>query len=539
MTATLLITYIITLVLIFVLLWFEFRRNLMMFQQNSYRPERYRRWYLKTGESTNSPNLFAIILYLLGLTTFGVRNFAVACIGIFSLVMIIKLARRRYKKPLVMTKRAIRLLATMFIVTFLILGCSLLVFKLFTTSSLSTYLFVAVEVLLAAFILVRYIVLCAAFITKPIESHINKRFYNDAAQRLQSIPDLRIIGITGSYGKTSTKHYLFTILRERFETLMTPGSFNTTLGVVRTIREYLKPYHEVFIVEMGAKQSGDIKEICDLVHPSMGIITAVGPQHLETFGTIENVRDTKFELVDALPSDGLAVVNNDYPIIANRPIKNCPSLRYSVKAINRDADIRAENIEYHSGGTRFTVVTSDNKRLTLDTVLLGEYNIANLTAAVGVALSLGMSDDAIKLGVARIEPVEHRLSMKRHPNGLTIIDDAFNSNPAGAAMAVKVLSQMKDGRRIIITPGMIELGDRQVELNTEFGRQIAENDIDLAMIIGEYNRDAILSGLKEGGMSDDRILSFGTFLEANSYLLSIAKPGDTALIENDLPDTFK
>ncbi|MDE6396919.1 MAG: UDP-N-acetylmuramoyl-tripeptide--D-alanyl-D-alanine ligase, partial [Muribaculaceae bacterium] len=517
----------------------EFRRNLMMFQQNSYRPERYRRWYNNSGESTSFPCLLAIILYLLGLTSFGVRNFTVACTGVFALVMIIRLACKKYKKPLVMTKRATRLLVTMFILTFLVLGCCLLFFKLIDEGTLPIYLFVAVEVFLAAFVLVRSIVQCAAFLTKPIENRINRRFYDDAAQRLKSLPDLKIIGITGSYGKTSTKHYLYQILSEQFETLMTPGSFNTTLGVVRTIREYLKPYHEVFIVEMGAKQPGDIKEICDLVNPSTGIITAVGPQHLETFKTIENVRDTKFELVDALPADGLAVVNNDYPIIADRPVSNCRCVRYSVASVNQAADIKAEDIEYHAGGTRFTVVTTDGKRLPLETVLLGEYNIANLTAAVAVALSLGVSEDKIKLGVARIEPVEHRLSMKRHPNGLTIIDDAFNSNPAGASMAVDVLARMTGGRRIIITPGMIELGERQEELNTEFGRRIGNSGIEFAMIVGEYNREAILKGLREGGMTDEQILVFGTFLEANAHLLSIARPGDVALIENDLPDTFK
>ncbi len=509
-----------------------------MFQQNSYRPERYRRWYLQAGESTSFPSLIAIILYLLGCTSFGIRNFTVACIGVFALIMIIKLARRKYKKPLVMTKRASRLLTTMFLVTFVVTGVLTYLFSLCDDCTLSLYLFVIVECLLAAFILVKYIVLLAAFITKPIENHINRRFYNDAAARLRSLPDLKIIGITGSYGKTSTKHYLYQILSEQFETLMTPGSFNTTLGVVRTIREYLKPYHEVFIVEMGAKQNGDIKEICDLVNPTTGIITAVGPQHLETFKTIENVRDTKFELVDSLPSDGLAVINNDYPVIADRPVTNCRCIRYSVATENPAADIKAEDIKYHAGGTRFTVVTADGKRLPLETVLLGEYNIANLTSAVAVALSLGISDEKIKLGVARIEPVEHRLSMKRHANGLTIIDDAFNSNPAGAAMAVDVLSRM-NGRRIIITPGMIELGARQEELNAEFGRQIARAGIDMAMIIGEYNRESILKGLMEDGMPEERILTFGTFLEANSHLLSIARPGDVALIENDLPDTFK
>ena len=137
-------------------------------------------------------------------------------------------------------------------------------------------------------------------------------YINDAKQMLAQMPDLKIIGITGSYGKTSTKHYLNRILSEQFDVLMTPGSFNTPMGVVRTVREMMKPYYYVFIVEMGAKQLGDIKEICDIVHPEIGIVTAVGEQHLESFKSIENVQRTKFELVEALPENGFAVLNDDF-----------------------------------------------------------------------------------------------------------------------------------------------------------------------------------------------------------------------------------
>lgn len=539
MTTTLYLIYTLTIVFLFALLRYEFCRNLMMFQQNSYRTERYGRWYSKSGESTRFSMLIAIILFLFGLTGFGVQNFTVALIGIFALIVSILLARKKYKKPLVMTKRATRLLVTMFLVTFAVVGIVDISLAMLCHEGLRLILFSSIETLLLAFILVRTVIFISAFLTGPIEKRINQRFYNDAAQRLKEMHDLRVVGITGSYGKTSTKHYLYQILSEQFETLMTPGSYNTTLGVVRTIREYLKPYHEVFIVEMGAKQTGDIKEITDLVNPTIGIITAVGPQHLETFKTIENVRDTKFELIDSLPSDGLAIVNNDYPIIADREIKNCRSIRYSVETNNETADIYAENIQYRSNGTTFDVVTKEGKRIELETVLLGDYNIANLTAAVAVALALNIPEEKIQLGVARIKPVEHRLSIKRHPNGLTIIDDAFNSNPAGASMAVEVLSRMTGGRRIIITPGMIELGDQQYELNKEFGQQIAQSGIELAMVVGEYNREAITSGLKEGGMEDSNILLFNTFIEANNHLLQICRSGDIALIENDLPDTFK
>ena len=166
----------------------------------------------------------------------------------------------------------------------------------------------------------------SVLLPKPGKS-INNSYVNDARRIIGEMPSLKVVGITGSYGKTSTKHYLNRILSEQFNVVMTPGSFNTPMGVTRTIREMLKPYTEIFICEMGAKQRGDIKEICDIVHPQYGIITAVGEQHMESFKSIENVQRTKFELADALPADGFCVVNDDFPYVANREVDNTSCLR--------------------------------------------------------------------------------------------------------------------------------------------------------------------------------------------------------------------
>lgn len=349
------------------------------------------------------------------------------------------------------------------------------------------------------------------------------------------MPHLTIIGITGSYGKTSTKHYLYRILSEKYNVIMTPGSYNTPMGVIRTVREMMKPYYDVFIVEMGAKQIGDIKEICDLVAPSIGIVTAVGEQHLESFKTIENVQRTKFELIDALPSDGLGVLNNDFPYIASRPVSNVPVLRYALEAGN--ADFHIEDIVYDDIETRFTIV-GDGHKLALSTQLVGDCNLSNLMAAVIVALHLNVPENAIKYAVSRIEQVEHRLNIKRAPGGLSIIDDAFNSNPDGARMALDVLNRVRATRRIVITPGMIELGDKQDEYNHRFGEQMAAV-ADYVMIVGTYNRAAILEGLQAGGMKEEAIFLADSFTTAQARLVQIARAGDVVLYENDLPDTFK
>ncbi len=266
----------------------------------------------------------------------------------------------------------------------------------------------------------------------------------------------------------------------------------------------------------------------------MGIITAVGEQHLESFKSIENVQRTKFELVDALPSGGLAVVNDDFPFVANRKVDNVAVVRYGVEP--RDAvQFYARDVEYSVRGTEFTVVHPAGE-LRLRTRLVGECNISNLLAAVAVALYLGVSDDKIRYAVEKIEQVEHRLNVKRTPGGLTIIDDAFNSNPAGSAMALDVLAAMTPGKRIVITPGMIELGDRQEELNRAFGEKIAAS-ADVAVVVGRYNRDAILAGIGENPAIE--VHAVDTFADAQRLLGGIAGAGDTVLYENDLPDTFK
>jgi UDP-N-acetylmuramoyl-tripeptide--D-alanyl-D-alanine ligase len=253
----------------------ELKRDLMMLQQNSYRNERYTRWLSTSKDTTSMWRMCGLIILFVSIASLSKTVLPITLIGLFGAIQSYVLFKKKYKKPLAWTARAKRIYATALIVTLLVIailavlfGCTLQVLALS---------------LMGGYCASHIILLTANTLLKPIEKSINNKYYREAANILKSMPDLKIIGITGSYGKTSTKYYLQRILSEQFDTLMTPGSFNTTLGVIRTIREYLKPYNEVFIVEMGAKQPNDIKEICDLVHPEIGIITAVGPQHLESF----------------------------------------------------------------------------------------------------------------------------------------------------------------------------------------------------------------------------------------------------------------
>ncbi len=515
----------------------NFKRDIHILQQNSYRISRYWRW-LEQGNFMTGWRLTDLALAFLLMSTLLNAPLSALLTALVCLIKIFMILRAKYKKPLVVTNRVKRI----FSVTWVLALIPYIITIIFCGSATDEVAFyngprLTLAVLMLICVISWAFVIAAVRLLKPVENRINKKYWNEAKNILNSMPDLKIVGITGSYGKTSTKHYLHTILSEQFETLMTPGSYNTPMGVIRTVREMMKPYTEVFICEMGAKQKGDIKEICDLVNPHCGIITAVGPMHLETFGNIDTVCSTKFELADALPKSGFVVVNNDFEPIANGKVEITECIRYGISN-PANADYKAENIKYSADGTTFDMITPDRNRLEFSTQLVGECNISNLLAAIIMAHKLGVSEDKIKLGVKRVGQVEHRLSIKKTPGGVTIIDDAFNSNPIGSKMALEVLGKFDTGKRICVTPGMIELGDKREELNEELGKHIGKNS-DVVIIVNEYNRDYLSNGVMKTGFNKKNLHYASSFDEAQKILSTILRPGDVILYENDLPDSFK
>ena len=497
------------------------RYDIHMFQHNSYRVERYVRWF-RTGHKFGRA---AVIAALAVAGVFDIPYFSVAAIVIM-LWIAWKEFRTVYKKPIVYTMRVKRLFLTAAILTAAAVGAALVFIPIYA------------HAVALALLIMPIVMLAANLVNKPLEAAISRWYYNDAKRILRSMPNLTIIGVTGSFGKTSTKHYLYRILSERYNVLMTPGNFNTTLGVIRTVREHLKPHHQIFIVEMGAKQVGDIKEICDLVHPTIGVVTAVGEMHLETFGSVENVLRTKFELIDSLPADGLGVVNLDSePIAAAKLSYPCRMVGYGVEA--EKADYRAEQINYTPAQTTFSIKSGGTLREEYSTHLAGRGNILNLLAAVAVADALQVSEAQQKRAMRQIEQIEHRLSIKRTAGGITIIDDAYNSNPAGAKMALEVLRDFNTGgRKIVVTPGFVEMGESQYRNNKELGANIAAA-ADIAIVVNRVNRDAIVEGLGAAGFSAEKTIQTDSFAEASAYLATTMRAGDVILYENDLPDSFK
>ena len=325
-------------------------------------------------------------------------------------------------------------------------------------------------------------------------------------------------------------------MREKYDTLNTPSSFNTPLGIVKTIRESLLPTHEIFVCEMGARHVGDIKEICDIVHPCCGIITSIGEQHLETFHTLENIKRTKLELADAVNKN-----NNGFILINADSVKDAKSLPYNNAKIitygtTDSCDYVASDIKLSADGMSFKVSAYNSESCIFTTKLLGKHNILNLLGSIAFAHEYGIPLCDLQLRVRRIKPIEHRQELKRINNGV-IIDDSFNSNPAGAKSALDTIYGF-EATKILITPGMVELGDKEYALNKEFGKQ-ASKICDYVFLVGKVHTQSIYDGLKSESFNMDKVVIVPSFKDAIAQALLINSQGNRAiLIENDLPDNY-
>ena len=499
--------------------------NMHMFQLNGYRFSTHIGWLRKNmGRYAVEYIIFALSFTGI-ITSEPLMGFAGAALFVAILSQAVENRNRPQKKPLVYTPRVKRMFVT---VSILMLAAYLIAIYVLTTERKN--LAFLVTGLIAA--LTPFSVVIANLINTPVEKAVNRYYLNDAKRMLKLMPELETIGITGSYGKTSVKFYLYTILRAWTDTLVTPSSFNTPMGIVITIRKSHKAVHKIFLCEMGAKWVGDIKELCDIVHPKHGIITALGEQHLESFGSKENIIKTKYELADSLPEDGRLYINFDNEVIR----KNLPSRPYITYGTTADCDYYAFDEKATSKGTSFSVKAPDGNVYPFETKLLGHHNVINLTGAIAAAHGFGMPLSEMKRYVRRIEEVPHRMQIVRRGD-VTIIDDAFNSNPAGCRAALTTLSQM-DGERILVTPGMVELGKEEYALNREFG-EFAAVSCDKIVLIGEKQTAAIREGIEAKGFNKDDLLVFEEFTEAMKHLYTMnTDKKKIILLENDLPDNY-
>lgn len=532
------IIYILLLAIV-IACFFKTKVSLHMLQQNLYNENnRYLKWVAKNSNTFLSLEILAIIISVL-LIVSPIDISSIELVWLILLVAIYlyrayqvsdSIKNSQQKKPLVVTKRVRRLIITTSILY--LIPIAILFFNFENSICVYKMLLIIVSMVYLNF----FVVFLANIINFPYERGVYHYYKHKAQSTLKSMPNLKIIGITGSYGKTSSKNILSDILNIKYNALPTPRNLNTFNGLIMTVNNHMDKFTDIFIAEMGAYVRGEIGRLCKLVHPKYGILTTIGTAHLESFGSEENIQHGKFELIESLPSDGVGVLNGDDPKQVNYNLKNDVKILW-IGIDNPDVDFRAVDIKCDNKGTTFKVLfKGDKKKYEFKTRLLGRHNVYNILAGIALGYEFGITINELQKAVSGVKAVEHRLELKKL-NGFYMIDDAYNSNPVGAKSAVDVLGMMP-GIKVVVTPGMIELADKEDEYNKIFGTQIAEV-ADYAVLIGEKHTKPIYEGLIESGFDKDKIIVYNDVREAYNFISTlIGKKEVYALFENDLPDTY-
>ena len=516
---------------------------LQVMQQCGYNGKEYMKWLIRKDNISFNALMMLSLLSALGFMLINmafsfINDYWVSYTGfsvyvLFLICYFINEFKKKEKVPLVVTKRMIRLIITFVLVVVL--------FSLLLILAVNLLAILFKGVLIANFryavicfcpIIVPYLLLVAFYINLPFENAIINKYVKKCTLNLKERKDLIKIGITGSYGKTSVKEILKVILSEKYKVSATPLSYNTPLGISKTVNRF-DGTEEVFIAEMGARRVGDIKKLTEIVLPNVAVITGVVEQHLETFNKIENIKKTKYEIIENMV-DGKAVFSCDNQ--ATREMfrkckKPCVLAGLNVKS---KPHVYASDIITSENGTSFTLHVGENL-CECTTMLLGKHNVSNICLAVAVADMLGLTISEMSSAISRLEPIKHRLELIKS-NGLYILDDSYNANPEGIKCALDVLKTFK-GNKYVVTPGIVELGFMENEKNFEFGKLLSKiaNGV---ILVGRARALKIREGLLSNGYKPEHIYMVSSLEEAKKKITEIAKEGDAVLFENDLPDKY-
>ena len=443
----------------------------------------------------------------------------------FCIVFIINVYRSPQKTPLKQTKRMNRLTFVVFLLMALVSFGLIALFSIYLPE-------VKFGIVAITPILVPLIVPIAHFVCVPFEFLIRQFHIKRAKKKLKSMPSLIKIGITGSYGKTTTKHILNVMLSQKYKVCMSPHSFNTPMGLTKVINNYLKQDDEILIAEMGARQVGDIAYLCRLIEPKHAIITGVGNQHLSTFLTQENVYKAKYELVEGINNGYICFNSNNAG-----SLKMYDSHKQNGYLCGLDDDsnfVNIKNVILTPNGSTFDLII-DGKTAKCQTILLGEENLQDIALSAGMAYKLGINLTQIKQAISSLKPIAHRMELIKEDN-LTIIDNSFNSSVESSTSSLKTLS-LFSGNKIVVSPGLVELGNMEYTENQKFGEKIAKV-ANKVIVVNKTNRKAIIEGLQKGGFDENNIILAESLDEAKTKIKEILTGDDVVLFENDLPDNY-
>jgi len=443
--------------------------------------------------------------------------------------------RKSGKVKLAMTERAkrIQLLHDCMLVVLLLI-VDLLVFQL-PEHKILPALWISQ---IAVFQSLPFLLIIAVILLRPSEKILQDKFLADA-KRIVEESNSYIVGITGSYGKTSIKNALGEVLQVSLGSTFWPKKgINTLMGNTREIRNHLSRAYKYAVVEMAAYRKGSIEKLCKLTPPRAGIISAIGIMHLDRFGSEDTVYKAKTELARAIPEDGILVCNGDNPGArrAATEFKKKTTILYGFKKEVGQLDCSMQEIVTSDAGSSF-VIEWKGKKYSGKTLLLGKPALSNLLAVFSMACALGATPEYVLAAISNLKPVDNRLSLDKHGK-VVYLRDAYNSNPVGFSAALDVLKDFKAQRKILMTPGMVELGDRQYEENKIIAEK-AGSICDLVILVSTTNRQAYVDGLKAAGLDDSKIIIFDHRDQALAELTKIQQDGDVILIENDLTDWYE
>jgi len=533
-----LMMFIVLAVVSTVMMIFVGYKLLQMLQLSGYKLNGFRKWLKDTKYSYVSRlfmlsflSLAAMLITNVLLADFFVEEIlsyvSVLFYILFSALFIANLFTAKQKTPLKYTKRMTRLVIVFAILvggfTWLVqyLGFRFVPYLRFGLIGI-------IPVTLPVFVVLAYL------ITWPLEKLISNAYIKKAKTKLKAQKDIVVIGVTGSYGKTTVKNILETILSEKYKVCATPSSYNTPLGLAKTILSNLESDDEIFIAEMGARQMFDIKELCNMVEPKYGVVTGVGNQHLLTFGSLENILKTKSEIAEYVSANGGELFVNVDGELAKELAKQYSKAK-TISIADEKGEIYASGIKTSKDGVVFDLVFGDEK-VKCKTILLGKHNISNILLASRVALDLGLTLKQVAAGIEKLRTIPHRLEILKSSSTYTIIDDAYNSSVEGSSASLEVLAEFS-GKKFVVTPGLVELGADQFNSNFEFGKRMAKV-CDYVIIDSAINFEALKTGLLFENFDENKIIQVANLSQAVEALAKYADFDSVVLFENDLPDNY-
>lgn len=474
-------------------------------------------------------------IYLLQLENYNLRRFIVAAVRDFFS------PPARLRNPIVWSKKltGVTILAVLIGAAItLLLGSA--VGTLLSPPSVAGW-FTVVTLLIVLYFCFFVLLAVATLAVLPLDRLLRVVIQKRARQKIDRLDNLTVIAITGSYGKTTMKQTLASLLSAGHEVVATKESHNTPVAIARAVLHDVSQTTDILIVEMGAYGRGDIAELCSITPPDISVLTGINEAHLERFGSLENTIQAKFEIATAAPEATVILNADDEEVLDNyKDFVGGRTPHFFSAKNHKTSDYTVYDQRFHEDGTGISFrVKRDGDALGYAKVShFGNYIIGNMIAGLCVGEVLGIPAAEVLKNTHRIKPAEHRLQpIQRSSENVLVIDDSYNGNPAGAHAAIDVLEKFISRRTIYVTPGLVEMGDRAEVVHKEIGEHLAAV-VDVVVLVETSVTDWIKEGLKKGGFAGE-LHTFASPQEMHDGISEILKPRDVLLFQNDWPENYR